>query len=487
MKALEEWRPELEGTRDTLEIITDYKNLQTFGSTKQLTPRHMRWSEFLSRFNFRIKYRPGTLATLPDALSRKPEDMPLYAADDRLRARRRPLIDPARLDPNMYGEEDYARLELYTLDTSKYIDDLITESYEKSAFLNDVLAALEADPAASESLGWPPALREQLRIPFNECTAVQGKAYYRGRLIVDPEDRDLQLQLIYRTHASTPTGHPGRTKTLDLMNRRYWWPGLSIAVREFCKACPPYARTKPSRSKPVGFLKPLPLPLSPWRDISVDYITPLPPSNRRGRSYRHVAVVVDRLTKMRHFIAKETLEAEELMDAFLQRVYSLHGCPETIISDRGSQFVSAFWRALSARLGITLRPSSAYHPQTNGQTERINAELEKYLRAYISWPKTTGRTGCHWQSSPATTQSPRQLASAHFTPTTDSTPESASNLPPRAPPITPPIRKPNSSKPPRSRSGSAAYSTKSTLSPAKPRIATRLTPTPSGPTPRNTV
>lgn len=134
----------------------------------------------------------------------------------------------------------------------------------------------------------------------------------------------------------------------------------------------------------MGFLKPLPLPLSPWRDISVDYITPLPPSNLRGRSYRHVAVVVDRLTKMRHFIATETLEAEELMDAFLQRVYSLHGCPETIISDRGSQFVSAFWRALSARLGITLRPSSAYHPQTNGQTERINAELEKYLRAYIS-------------------------------------------------------------------------------------------------------
>lgn len=69
----------------------------------------------------------------------------------------------------------------------------------------------------------------------------------------------------------------------------------------------------------------------------------------------------------------------------MHRVYSLHGCPETIVSDRGSQFVSSFWRALSSRLGITLRPSSAFHPQTNGQTERINAELEKYLRSYISW------------------------------------------------------------------------------------------------------
>lgn len=388
IKALEEWRPELEGTRNVFEIVTDHKNLQTFSTTKQLTPRHMRWSEFLSRFNFRIRYRPGTLNTMPDALSRKPEDVPRDETDDRLRARNRALIDPGKFDHESFHEAETIpdmadfSIDLFALDTSKHIDDLITESYEKSPLLNEITSALENPKRAD---GWPSQLRERLRIPFNECTTTQDKAYYRGRLIIDPEDLDLQLQLIYRTHASTPTGHPGRTKTLDLMNRRYWWPGLATAVREFCKGCLLCARTKPSRSKPVGFLKPLPLPLSPWRDISVDYITPLPPCTRRGRTYKHVAVVVDRLTKMRHFIATETLEADELMDAFLHRVYSLHGCPETIVSDRGSQFVSAFWRALSARLGITLRPSSAYHPQTNGQTERINAELEKYLRSYISW------------------------------------------------------------------------------------------------------
>lgn len=157
IKALEEWRPELESTRNTFDIITDHKNLQTFGSIKQLTPRHIRWSEFLSRFNFRIKYRPGTLNTMPDALSRKPEDVPLHAADDRLRARRRALIDPERFDPSIY-EDDVARLELYTLDTTKHIDDLITESYEKSAFPSDVLSTLTADPAQPESRGWPPAL-----------------------------------------------------------------------------------------------------------------------------------------------------------------------------------------------------------------------------------------------------------------------------------------------------------------------------------------
>lgn len=101
IKALEEWRPELEGSRNTFEIVTDHKNLQTFGTTKQLTPRHMRWSELLSRFNFRIRYRPGTLNTMPEALSRKPEDMPQNETDDRLRARRRPLIDPTRFHPRL--------------------------------------------------------------------------------------------------------------------------------------------------------------------------------------------------------------------------------------------------------------------------------------------------------------------------------------------------------------------------------------------------
>ncbi|KAI0998663.1 hypothetical protein K3495_g9531 [Podosphaera aphanis] len=88
---------------------------------------------------------------------------------------------------------------------------------------------------------------------------------------------------------------------------------------------------------------------------------------------------------MRHFIPTETLETEELVEAFVEKVWSLHGSPERIVSDRGTQFISAFWRGLSQRLGTTLKPSSAYHPETNGQTERINAEVEQILRLYVNW------------------------------------------------------------------------------------------------------
>jgi hypothetical protein len=378
IKALEEWRPELEGSEEPFEIVTDHKNLQTFATTKQLSPRHMRWSEFLSRFNFRIVYKPGTLNTRPDALSRKPEDVPHSETDDRLKARKRALISPAKFDATMLNCLD-TPMNLFALDTSKHLDDLIDDSYRDSDILTTMIAAVRSKS------GWPAPLKTRLRIPFAECKLVAGRLYFRDRLLIDPDDSELQLHILERTHSSGPGGHPGRTKIIDLLNRKYFWPGMSQLARSFTNGCLLCDKNKTPRSKPSGFLKPLPLPFRAWEDISIDYISPLPACNRYGRSFRHILVVVDRLTKMRHYIATETVNVEELADRFLDRVYSLHGIPETITSDRGSAFVSAFWRALSERLSITLRPSSAWHPETNGQTERINAELESYLRMFVNW------------------------------------------------------------------------------------------------------
>lgn len=414
VKALEEWRPELEGAVQPFEIITDHKNLKTFGTTKKLTPRHMRWSEFLSRFNFTIKYRPGSTNVRPDALSRKPEHVPRDMTDDRLQARKKPLIDPSRFDESFgdimdtegEGGEFYVNvmsdtgepLVICTLegegegydsedgedtgtDTGIHTDDLILRSYSNSSMIADITMAIK------NGSRWPKHLKKVMRIPFAECYLVNDRAIFRDRVIVPPDDEKTQLELIHRTHASAPGGHPGRDKTLNMMNRTYWWPGLTTAVNTYCKGCLSCSKTKPSRTAPAGFLKPLPLPNAPWRDISVDYVTPLPKSRRGGKgpAYQHVAVVVDRLTKMRHFIPCEGLTTEELVEKFIDRIYTLHGLPDTIVSDRGVQFVSTFWKQLSDRLGVTLKLSTPYHKQTNGQTERINAEMEQYLRTFVNW------------------------------------------------------------------------------------------------------
>ena len=206
----------------------------------------------------------------------------------------------------------------------------------------------------------------------------EGRIYFRDRLYVPPID-ELRLQAMSRTHSAAPGGHPGRFKTLELMRRSYWWPNLSRDVAAFVKGCHLCARTKSSRTAPPGFLDPLPVPFKPWSDISVDLVGPLPECQRHGQTFENVMVVVDRLTKMRHYVAMTSTESEALAVAFVSSIYRLHGTPSHILSDRGPQFVSRFWRSLSARLGVVLKHSSAFHPETDGQTEVVNAEVPPRL------------------------------------------------------------------------------------------------------------
>jgi hypothetical protein len=407
IKSMEEWRPELQGSQEPVEILTDHKNLEYFMTTKTLNQRQVRWSEFLAGFNFRIVYRPGSRAVRPDALSRKAEDRPARAdpTDDRVKNRQRTVLPKSCLSPAVLDDlrlsfaafkdlceatdsADISALPaLLTLpDDETPIDDLIDRAYTRNEIAQTALAAIR-DP---ETRRWPRAIRGVMRVALRDCSVRENRIFWNDKLWI-PEDPELRTQIIYRSHSSGPAGHPGRLKTLDLVSRTYWWPRLSRDVQAYVKACELCIRTKAPRSVPPGFLQPLKLPFQPWEDISVDYITPLPPSNRHGRTFNHIAVVVDRLTKMRHFIPTVGLSAEELADAFVSRVYCLHGTPRTIVSDRGSQFVSAFWSSLSSRLGVTLAHSSAFHPETDGQTERFNAVLEQYLRAYMNfaqddWP-----------------------------------------------------------------------------------------------------
>jgi len=132
-------------------------------------------------------------------------------------------------------------------------------------------------------------------------------------------------------HSSGPAGHPGRVKTLDLLNRTYWWPGISQFTATFIKDCALCFHTKTPRSAPPGFLKPLELPVRPWTDISVDHVINLPKCFYNGKTYKHIFIIIDRLIKMRHFIPATSLDTEELIKAFTYTNYNLHGVPNTIV------------------------------------------------------------------------------------------------------------------------------------------------------------
>jgi hypothetical protein len=175
-------------------------------------------------------------------------------------------------------------------------------------------------------------------------------------------------------------GHFGVAKTLSLLHEHFYWPRMKRDVERICARCITCRRAK-STSSPFGLYTPLPAPSAPWIDISMDFILGLPRS-RTGKD--SVFVVVDRFSKMSHFIAcKKSDDAVNIANLFFREIVRLHGIPRTIVSDRDSKFLGHFWRTLWGKLGTKLLFSTACHPQTDGQTEVVNRTLGTLLRALV--------------------------------------------------------------------------------------------------------
>lgn len=214
-----------------------------------------------------------------------------------------------------------------------------------------------------------------------QCRHENRLLYYRDKIYV-PEFEDLRVKIIRQYHDNPSAGHPGRAKTFELLSRNYCWKGMSIDVRQYVLNCRTCGRIKARHDRHQGLLQPLPVPERSWQHISVDFITHLPSSN----GYDAVLVVVDRLTKMRHYVpCLMTSNAEDVARIFVREIYRLHGAPASVVSDRDIRFVNNFWDHLSKRLQLSTKMTVAHRPEGDGQTERMNAVLEQHLRAYVSY------------------------------------------------------------------------------------------------------
>ena len=181
-------------------------------------------------------------------------------------------------------------------------------------------------------------------------------------------------------HDLPSAGHPGRWKTYELVSRNYWWPNITTFVKKYVTGCDTCQRTKNRPQQPYGPLLPNPVPNGPWEVITIDLITQLPESD----GFNAICVVVDRFSKRAHFFAiTNEFSAKDLANLLYERVWIHHGLPLQIISDRGTQFAAEIFQEWCKLLGIVSSMSTAYHPQTDGQTERVNQTLEQYLRCYV--------------------------------------------------------------------------------------------------------
>ncbi|XP_078798004.1 uncharacterized protein LOC101158741 isoform X1 [Oryzias latipes] len=205
--------------------------------------------------------------------------------------------------------------------------------------------------------------------------------------------RAMRSQALQWAHATRFTCHPGVHRTITFLRRSFWWPGLARDAKEFVSACMICAQNKVSTQPPPGLLHPLPVPSRPWSHVALDFVTGLPPS--AGKTV--VMTVVDRFSKAAHFVPLRKLpSAPETARLIVVHVFRLHGIPVDIVSDRGPQFVSQVWKAFCAAFGPSASLSSGFHPQTNGQAERTNQDLEVALRCVCSRHQSSWSTLLPW-------------------------------------------------------------------------------------------
>lgn len=381
VRSFEEWRAELEGTGVPVEVISDHKNLQHFMTTKRLSRRQARWSEFLSRFNFKLVYRPGAQGGKPDALTRRSSDLPQDDQDERYQHQNQVVLKPHNLSPGMIPVTlNQNTLSRENEGAQKSLDELLPIAYDKDPIPSKILEAIRKQRRQL------PRKLARLRIPFSACSERDGRLYVGERLFI-PDHEDLRPQLLRSCHDDVAAGHPGRAKTYELLSRHYYWPKMRQDIRRYIRNCYTCSRSKASRLPYQGLLQPLDTPMRKWEDIAVDFIVDLPRSRNEttGQYCRNIMVVTDRLSKQRHFIGCGSIEAKFTARLFLHHIWKHHGLPKTIVSDRGTQFTSRLWQRLCQRLGISTKLSTAYHPETDGQSENSNQILEQYLRAYVNY------------------------------------------------------------------------------------------------------
>ncbi|KAF1325449.1 Pol protein, partial [Globisporangium splendens] len=337
-------------------VYTDHASLRTAINSPHLSQRMARWLAFFSEFNFWVEYKPGKENVLADALSRRPDhESSVDNSADALCSERSP---------------DLMHLSISRVQTK--LKDNIQSLYPNDDECRLLIAYF--DGSSKESL--PAKLESKLaRFSYHDGLLWHQLSNFDYPRVHVPHDQDLKLSILHEFHDAPASGHLGREKTFLQVSNVFWWPHQYKWVANYVRSCEQCQRVKPAGKNKA----PLPIPQDCWKSVSMDFVFGFPEDKARNTG---VVVFVDRLSKMVHVApVRKHVTAQETACLFLEHVFRYHGLPESIVSDRDPRFTAAFWRELFRLLGTDLAMSTADHPETDGQTERVNRVVEDILRS----------------------------------------------------------------------------------------------------------
>lgn len=378
INSLSNWRHYLSGRKFTL--LTDHKSLQHFKTQPMLSARQSRWKDVIANFDFDIEYIEGKSNVVADGLSRRPDHQlpPVSTAETSEKIN---TVDVA-VNASRVHSSDWLMWTIFNVGPASSTG---TDPIELTAQVNGSAESMLGEIArhAKNDTNYQALLARCRDRPRPDGLKVVNDLLFHQDRIYLPSNLTLQTRVLQECHDSAFGGHLGKDKTTEQVKRRFYWPGMDATIRRYVISCDACQRNKPSHQATIGLLKPLGIPTRPWQQVSMDLITQLP----RSRSGNDAIVVfVCKLTKMVHYVATTTnVTAPQLATLFVNSVVRLHGVPESILSDRDPRFTANFWRAFWSQLGTTLSMSTAYHPQSDGQTERANRTLEEMLRSRINF------------------------------------------------------------------------------------------------------
>ena len=344
--ALKIWRHYLYGEK--CRIFTDHKSLKYLLTQKELNLRQRRWLELFKDYDCIIDYHPGKANVVADALSRK-------------------VMATLSFQHNEWRLADDGAI-LAQLKAQPVLKQMIIDAQKNDEEMQKKVQMVRDG--------------DKTRFSIKE----DGSLYFQDRLCV-PCDKELKKKLLFAAHKlfaahnTVFTMHPGGNKMYQDLKQQYWWKGMKRDVTEYVSKCLTRQQVKAEHQVPTGLLNPLPIPQWKWDNITMDFASGLPLTQQK---HDYVWVIVDRLTKSAHFIpVRIDYSMDRLVELYVDEILRLHGVPLSIVSDRDSRFTSKFWKELQSALGTRLNFSTAFHPQTDGQSERLIQVLEDMLRGCV--------------------------------------------------------------------------------------------------------